>query len=263
MHYFKASEALKQIESSSELADLWDKTRQSLTNCIIQPCSLKEYAALTGIQWDRLDYVGSVIDPTETGNPVEYVITLIIGPNALLTDIAHEIAHLYLHGRLGFPIPWLAPEKWKSPEMLSLFELASHMHVILIHPIIDRLLKDINIFNPVIYSRIATDYRQELLKYSKNPLSLGKDYFVVRTIATRQRLPRSYWQETIAGYEGRNSFIRLQERIKALPLIPAELNPNSVYEYVAAMWQVFGIAKNREISLCYNSPLIKTNHAFD
>lgn len=257
MDSIKPSEALKQIHSNPELRNLYELTGQSLPNAAIQPYSIREYGEETGKYYDRPDYMGSVLDKIDSRDVKQYLISLIIGPSALPTDIAHEITHLYVHSILQYPIPWLPAVFWNIAENAAMFELASHIHTIVIHPLIDEILKKMNLFNPLIYKRILIDYRQELVQYVKNPLAIDKDYFLVKTIAAKNRLPPDTWEEIELEFGGRNSFKRLLNRLNHLPAVPEEITPDTVYGYVWKMWGEFRIdADKYRIGLCYDTPLL-------
>ncbi|NPV89550.1 MAG: hypothetical protein HPY50_02085 [Firmicutes bacterium] len=141
------SEAYLLILSKPELLHLWNTTEWSLPNCIIEPYSVPEYGNLTGTYYERPDYVGSVINKVGAADGKQFAVSIVIGKSALLADIAHEVAHLYIHSKLGYPLIWLSPDLWASFDQLTTYQHAAHFYASAVHPVIDDFLKDINLFN--------------------------------------------------------------------------------------------------------------------
>ncbi|HBR02298.1 MAG TPA: hypothetical protein DD738_06785 [Ruminiclostridium sp.] len=259
---------IKIIKDNPNLFTLWNDTERQLPNCFLRIMYMNDYARITGVNRAQTNYAFCKIEPFSNNveTDKDYLATMVIASDALIADIGHELMHLYIHS-IGYP--FIVPTyKYgevldNSAEILEMDKLATRIHDVTVHPIIDRNLTTINLFDNQVWERMFRNHSNELQSYLKNPNYFkDKNYIVIRTIELQHRLPPEMWQQIETMFKERPSYQRLLGKIKQLPCFPDNLSPQNVYEYITNMWKYYRIKPEQlNLDLTFNSPLLQKPHS--
>ncbi|HCS76062.1 MAG TPA: hypothetical protein DIW17_19590 [Clostridiales bacterium] len=252
---------IKIIKDNPNLLTLWNEVEYRLPNYFLHIITMSQYTQITGVNRAQTHYGFCKVAPFRNNELTDkdYLATIVIAPDALIADIGHELMHLYIHG-IGYPfVIFNSKPISDSIEILEMDNLATRIHDIAVHPVIDRNLTTINLFDNQVWERMFRNYSNELQSYLKNPNYFNdKNYIVIRTIELQHRLPPEMWQQIETMFKERPSYQRLLDKIKQLPCFPGNLSPQSVYKYITDMWKYYRIKPEQlNLDLTINSPLLQ------
>ncbi len=256
---YSSSQILNRIAQNTSLSELWDLTQSSLSSSFMVALTMSEYENKTGINRASSHFGFCFIAPLQYKS-YSYMTIIVVADDALDADIAHEIAHLYIHAKLKYPWPWvnlnIYNELPKTTEFSRLAHNATRIYDIAVHSFIDKVLMDFCLFDLSVYERMIRNYKDELNKYLKSFNGFLDDYIFLRTIELHHRLPEKDWHVIESEYSQRKGFRTLMNKIGQLPPYPNVLTPNSVTEFVSQMWQSFKIDPSATgIELLIDTPI--------
>lgn len=240
---------IEHIESNPHLYKFLKETELVVPNCYIDFYTMKEYELITGINRRGSHYAFCHVFPLKLNTPTEkkYCAAIVVADDGNMSDIAHELCHLYIHGKLGYPWPWLDNTFEKVQETKELVQqafYATRIYDSAVHPIIDQILQDRSLLDTIIFHRMYKNYSDDLAKYLRSPNNSDKYYIFTRTIELQKRLPSEMIVNINKEFGTRNSYSKLLSQIQHLPKYPDSLNPDSVYQYILEMWKEYGINSN-------------------
>lgn len=247
------------IKTIPNINIFWEDTKSVMPNCLIQFYTQIEFEEITRSKRGRYHYAFCLIHPYQD-TPPKYCAAIVVSEEALLVDIAHELCHLYIHGSLGYPWPWLDETATKEQETLQIRKMsnyATRIYDSTIHPIVDKVLENRLLFDPIIYERLYTSFLSELQQYLKNPNTGDSTYILTRMIELQNRLPDRYQVNLDREFGARKSYSRLLQKIETLPKFPDPLTPSNVSKYIIEMWKQFNIDPDLiQVSLLNRTPML-------
>lgn len=233
------------VQSDHKLNELWEETESVIPNCTLAIYSMQEYTQITRIDRSASHYAFCHVVPMpNTLYDKQYGAAIIVADDAINSDIAHELCHLYIHGNHGYPWIWLDDNFKKEQQTVEIQQqafYATRIYDIAVHPIIDQILQERCLLDPIIFNRMYNTYLEELKKYLKNPLNGNKFYVFTRTIELQKRLPIELLNAINKEFGFRNSYSNLLGQIQQLPKYPDKPAPDSIYQYILDMWRAFEI----------------------
>lgn len=234
------------IKSNQNLYNFWEETELAVPNCLLCVYTMQEYLNITGTDRSKSHYafchVFSIPPNTQTNK--KYGAAIVVAPDFIPSDIAHELCHLYIHGKLGYPWVWLDDNFQKRQETSQALQMgfyATRIYDSAVHPVIDQILQARLLFDPIVHDRLYNNYINELIKYLSSPLNGDKKYIFTRTIEIQNRLSEEKLANISQEFGMRRSYNNLLSQIQYLPEYPNTLTPASVYDYTLAMWNKYEV----------------------
>lgn len=259
---------IEKIQSNSILLDFWNITQSFMPHIPLTLLTMDEFAEATGKNKTKSYYAFCTIVPSTpeliAQFGIEYISYILITDDTTDADIAHELAHFYIHSYLGYPWAWsklrFGEKLSDQPGIQEMQYTAERIYAMAVHPIIDKLLKEHNLFDLQMYDRMCMGYIEELKNYLKDPTNpkVGKRYILIRTVELMLRLPSNKWTMIKNNYINHNDFKRIINKAKKLPQYPDIPKPDLIFQYVTDMWNYFNIDPAQiELELTFDTPIKK------
>ncbi|MDI6906422.1 MAG: hypothetical protein QMC81_02880 [Thermoanaerobacterales bacterium] len=253
----------KAVMGNKPLLRLWRDTQDVIPNAHLVILQMAQIQSAIRIDLARTCYAALIITPLSAQDKENlrtdrnYAAVIAVADDYTPSDIAHELAHLFVHGSLGFPWLWdqigserVDRETWTKRNFLA------RICDVAIHPTVDKVVEDYGLLTGI-RERLYADCKDVIKQHLRNPSDSQLNWTLLRVIELRQRLTPQQWTKILLKFSHRTSFEELLAQERLWPTYPSDLTPESATKYIDEMIRIHGFTlDNLKFQLVSKSPLL-------
>lgn len=251
------------------LKKFWIETQNSIRNAAMIPTNILE----TYPEAASSLYAFTAPMKNAPSSPIKfpYLINVAMHIPAKPGDVAHEVAHLYLHAVKNYPFIWdhhsLNLERPSKPitnhKIFIERNLAARVYDVIIHPLVDKELQIRNLLSTDFESRMIEDAKMNLKSFSdestdRRKMTL-KNINSLFLVEYSLRLNPSQWGSILKPFEKDKSISELNTfALKLNDIISSYgTDPSGILNAIKESWRFFNLRQYRiNMDLLEKSPIL-------